>query len=134
MPRFVVLEHDHPFLHWDLMLEAGPVLRTWRLLAEPSLGDPVSAEATFDHRPFYLDYEGPVSGDRGSVKRWDAGTFTWEVDEPGRVVVVLAGSRLRGEVTLERRGEPNPPAPFPKKEGGDWVFRGAGLSTGTSKV
>src|SRR2546429_613448 len=38
MPRFVILEHDHPELHWDLMLEAGPVLRTWPLAAPPQPG------------------------------------------------------------------------------------------------
>ena len=27
MPRYVILEHDHPVLHWDLMLEAGGVLQ-----------------------------------------------------------------------------------------------------------
>ena len=35
MPRFVILEHDHPVVHWDLMLEAGEALRTWRLAAPP---------------------------------------------------------------------------------------------------
>jgi DNA polymerase Ligase (LigD) len=75
MPRFVVLEHDHPVLHWDLMLETGAVLRTWRL-AEPPLPDKaIAAQALGDHRPFYLDYEGPVSGGRGVVKRWAAGTY-----------------------------------------------------------
>src|SRR5205807_395991 len=43
MPRFVILEHDHPELHWDLMLEAGPVLRTWRLAAPPQPGRAVAA-------------------------------------------------------------------------------------------
>ena len=27
MPRYVVLEHDFPTLHWDLMLEFGSVLQ-----------------------------------------------------------------------------------------------------------
>jgi hypothetical protein len=69
MPRFVILEHDHPELHWDFMLEAGAVLRTWRLAAPPALGQVVAAAASFDHRLLYLDYEGPVSGGRGTVRR-----------------------------------------------------------------
>ena len=28
VPRFVILEHDYPELHWDFMLEAGAVLKT----------------------------------------------------------------------------------------------------------
>ena len=82
MPRFVILEHDWPARHWDLLLEAGAVLRAWRLLAEPGPAAAVPAEPNADHRPAYLDYEGPVSGGRGTVSRWDAGTFTWRADGP----------------------------------------------------
>jgi hypothetical protein len=105
MPRFVILEHDHPFLHWDLMLETGDVLRAWRLLEQPAVGRTIQAEALGDHRLLYLDYEGPVSGNRGSVHRWDAGTFTWELDTPERVTVWLAGNRCRGLGILERTSE-----------------------------
>ena len=100
MPRFVILEHDHPHLHWDLMLEAGSVLRTWRLLAPPSIGQTVPAAAIGDHRMMYLDYEGPVSGGRGRVTRWDAGSFQWQQDEPKRVAVLLEGRRCRGRIVL----------------------------------
>jgi hypothetical protein len=98
--RFVILQHDHPFLHWDLMLEAEECLRTWRLLAEPARGKTVAVEPLGDHRKAYLDYEGPVSGGRGTVRRWDAGTFEWRIDSPERVVVELDGSRLTGEAIL----------------------------------
>ena len=91
MPRFVVLAHDWPTPHWDLLLEAGPVLKAWRLLAEPGVGRAVPALANYDHRLVYLEYEGPLSGDRGSVRRWDAGTFEGELGESGWRV------RLRGE-------------------------------------
>lgn len=96
MPRFVVLTHDWPAPHWDLLLEAGPVLRAWRLLAEPATGGAVPAEPSADHRPLYLDYEGPVSGGRGTVARWDAGTFDWLADGPDRVEVEFRGARLVG--------------------------------------
>jgi hypothetical protein len=78
VPRFVILAHDWPTPHWDLLLEAGPVLKAWRLLAEPGAG-PVPAEPNFDHRIAYLEYEGPVSGGRGTVTRWDAGTFDGDI-------------------------------------------------------
>ena len=68
MPRYVVLEHDHPARHWDLMLEAGDVLRTWRLAAPPGADQPIGATATFEHRLAYLDYEGPISGGRGQSR------------------------------------------------------------------
>jgi hypothetical protein len=63
----------------------------------------VRAQASFDHRPAYLDYEGPVSGGRGTVTRWDAGSFTWEADDPDRVTVRLAGGRWSGLAALVRQ-------------------------------
>jgi hypothetical protein len=102
MPRFVILEHDHPFLHWDFMLEAGDGLRTWRLLARPEAGKTIPAEALGEHRKAYLDYEGPLSGNRGAVKRWDAGTFEWQTQAAELVAVHLTGQALRGRAALQR--------------------------------
>ncbi len=102
MPRFVILEHDHPLLHWDLMLERGSVLRTWRLTAPPSAGHAIAAAVAFDHRLHYLDYEGPISGGRGSVVRWDRGTFTGRVEDESSIEVHLRGERLQGRLLLER--------------------------------
>ena len=99
MPRFVVLEHDHPVLHWDLMLEAGEVLRTWRLAQAPNdEASAIVAEPLLDHRRAYLDYEGPVSGNRGSVKRWDAGEFVNVGPDTWR----FTGQRLRGVARIVR--------------------------------
>ncbi|HVS36953.1 MAG TPA: DNA polymerase ligase N-terminal domain-containing protein [Gemmataceae bacterium] len=102
MPRFAVLQHDRPPLHWDVFLEQDGVLRSWRLAAPPQAGAVVDAEPALDHRLAYLEYEGPVSGGRGSVTRWDGGTFEWKAQEADRVVVYLAGYRLRGVFQLER--------------------------------
>ena len=100
MPRFAVLTHDHPFLHWDFLFETGAACRTWRLLACPDSRDEIPAEALPDHRRMYLDYEGPVSGDRGSVSVWDTGTFEWLADRDGAIELQLSGRKLTGEVRL----------------------------------
>jgi DNA polymerase Ligase (LigD) len=102
MPRFAILAHDFPAPHWDLFLEAGPVLRSWRLPAPLSPGVAVPAEPAADHRLFYLDYEGPVSGNRGSVCRVDAGQFTTDVEESERILLRLAGTRFVGRLILNR--------------------------------
>jgi DNA polymerase Ligase (LigD) len=102
MPHFVILEHDHPFLHWDLMLESGSALRSWRLLQRPEPGQAVAAEPLGDHRIFYLDYEGPVGGGRGTVVRWDSGTFEWCEQAPDRLVLQLTGQILHGRAVLWR--------------------------------
>ncbi len=101
MPRFVILEHDRPLLHWDLMLEDGTSLRTWRLTAPPGAGEAIAATAVFDHRLFYLDYEGPISGGRGRVVRWERGTYTVQVRGEQQITVHLQGERLHGVLCLE---------------------------------
>jgi hypothetical protein len=103
MSRFVVLEHDHPYLHWDLMLEVGEVLWTWRLDAPPAAGTVLGALRVGDHRPFYLTYEGPVSGNRGVVRRWDHGESTWSAAGPDVLFVELRGQRVTGTLELRRR-------------------------------
>src|SRR5436305_9917778 len=101
MPRFVILEHSHRGTHWDFMLEAGAVLRTWALDRPPDSPGPIAARRSFDHRAMYLDYEGPIGGDRGEVRRWDAGTYRMIEDSAGAVEVELRGGRLGGRVRLE---------------------------------
>ena len=108
MPRFAILIHDHPFLHWDLLVEQVGVLRSWRLLESPErwllAASPValSAEAIADHRLAYLDYEGPVSRERGTVQRWDSGDVMWLEQTEGVVRLKLTGERLCGELTLSQ--------------------------------
>ncbi len=117
MFRYVILTHDHPFPHWDLLLEWGETCRTWRLLEEPAPGKTVAAEILPDHRRHYLDYEGPVSGGRGRVTRWDGGTY--RVDEDRQVPQGGFAIQLQGQkeftVAVLRQGE----------EGICWMFQPA---------
>lgn len=94
MPRFAILTHDHPHLHWDFLLEKQALLRAWRLQLPPVHQGSIPAVPLPDHRPMYLDYEGPVSGDRGRVSRWDAGTFELIEESESTVRVRLRGTRM----------------------------------------
>ncbi|HLW65468.1 MAG TPA: DNA polymerase ligase N-terminal domain-containing protein [Gemmataceae bacterium] len=117
MPRFVILTHDHPHLHWDFFLEEGDVLRGWRLAEEPAARKLIAATCLPDHRKFYLDYEGPVSADRGSVTRWDFGSYSSE--PPSReaslrasrigaqLILQITGTRLHGRVELQHVADTN---------------------------
>ncbi len=101
MPRFVLLEHDHPVLHWDFMLERGCILRTWRLDCVPGESDAISAEPLPYHRLAYLDYEGPVSGGRGTVERVDRGEFELIREDADSIEVVISGERLQGRAIVD---------------------------------
>jgi hypothetical protein len=105
MPRYVVLRHETPAgyprgPHFDLMLEHGELLRTWALEKLPAAGETVAAERLPDHRPIYLDYEGEVAGDRGSVRRVDAGEYEMIADSAAATVGRLRGGNLQGTLTL----------------------------------
>ena len=107
MPRFAILTHDHPELHWDLLLERETALRTWRLQRPPDETGPISALPLADHREAYLDYEGPVSGNRGHVSRWDSGEMEWLLETPLCVRARLRGTRIKGEIQLQPTSDPN---------------------------
>ena len=107
MPRFAILRHETPPgsprpLHWDFLLEDAGTLLTWALAEPPATGRPIAAEALANHRTAYLDYEGPVSGHRGTVTRWDAGTFQWRRRSDREIAVNLSGHVLCGEAVLTR--------------------------------
>ncbi len=106
MPRFAILCHRGPRGdHFDFMLEAGDVLKTWALPHAPETGVEMECEALPDHRLAYLDYEGPISGDRGVVTRWDCGTYVVVRQNDQEWAVTLAGDRLAGHVTLRSSGD-----------------------------
>lgn len=125
MPRFVLLYHDCPpgyerSSHWDFMLEAEGVLRTWALArlprtwtslrertaqlatgCAPNAGtDSVDAQRLGDHRLAYLEYEGPLSAGRGQVRRIDGGTYTTRSESGEGWQVRLFGDVWSGPIRL----------------------------------
>jgi hypothetical protein len=103
MPRFAILRHEGPQgLHWDLLLESGAAARTWALPQSPAPGMEAIARALADHRLLYLDYEGPIAGQRGSVTAWDRGTYVCRRQSETELAVELCGTRVRGLATLRQ--------------------------------
>ncbi len=119
MPRFVILEHQWNGVHWDLMLEQGEALATWAIDAPIVDGVDLPARSLASHRRHYLDYEGPISGDRGTVRRVDRGTYEAVVWSPDRIVVQLQGETTQGTAELWR---PEPPRSETLRRPG-WIFR-----------
>ena len=110
MPRFVVLRHECPpgytrGLHWDFMLECDGVLKTWALVRLPDESrqggqDGIDAERLPDHRLAYLDYEGPISGNRGDVIRYESGRYETLSRHDAEWIVALESERLMGRAVL----------------------------------
>ena len=85
------------------MFEQEGVLRTWACEQLPTANnESVAAEQLEDHRLAYLDYEGPVSGNRGNVMRIDAGEYEVLSVSLEEFRVRIAGRHFYGIVTISR--------------------------------
>jgi hypothetical protein len=111
--RYVVLRHEgveEP--HYDLMFETSPgsALVTWRSPRWPIEVDTPLVRLK-EHRREYLDYEGPVSGGRGEVRRIVGGYYRIERRDAGDTKWLLTFRDTMGFSQLEFR-----------RDGGDqWV-------------
>ena len=107
--RFVLLRHEgYGALHFDLMIEDGAALATWQFEFSPVLlapGGSFACRRLAQHRTAYLDYAGPVSGDRGSVHRTDHGTCDVIANTNSRWELEFAGAALHGRFVLKRTGD-----------------------------
>ena len=101
--RYVILSHNHPTQHFDFMLEKEGVLETWRLNLLPG-NTPFLAEKIHDHRLEYLEYEGPVSNDRGVVKRMDRGKYEIIADTESFMIIQLLEGKYQGQINFDRMG------------------------------
>ncbi|XZE43862.1 hypothetical protein SH467x_003440 [Pirellulaceae bacterium SH467] len=100
MTQFVILRHEYPAGnerqdHWDLLLEppkpAGeaPLLLCFAIPAPIKDWNGAVVQKLPDHRRLYLHYEGPISGDRGLVRRIATGEIEWLAHSPGLVECIL---------------------------------------------
>ena len=75
--KFVIQHHICEDDHYDLMIESGDSLLSWRISSNDirSLfkGKKIKVKKIQDHRKEYLAYEGPIRGGRGRVEIYDSG-------------------------------------------------------------
>ena len=105
--RFVLLRHELPedsprASHFDLMLERDEDLLTLELLEPLAVDESIPARELAPNRKAYIDYEGPISAQRGSVARVDRGDLTVIAWSEDRIEADLDGVCLRGRLILER--------------------------------
>lgn len=108
MGRTVLLRHDLPdgSWHYDWLISPPPspeprgliCFRVWERIDSAEVRQ-FRAERLPDHRAMYLDYEGPVSGGRGTVIRVAEGKMKVEVDGDGELVVSGELGAARGRWT-----------------------------------
>lgn len=99
--RYTVLHHTGwADDHYDLLLDldGASALLTWRLDAFPS---PTRITLSAPHRRMYLDYEGPVSNNRGAVLRVATGEWALVRESADQMHVRLEPNAI--ELTLPKR-------------------------------
>ena len=103
--KFVIQKHTKGVdAHWDLMLESGDCLQTWRVDKGPGqiLQGGAKAIKIFDHPLKFLSYEGVVNNGEGNVQIVDAGTYQITSETNDKIGMELAGEILKGTFTLRR--------------------------------
>ena len=101
--KFVVQQHTTAdSVHWDLMLESGDRLQTWRLRINPNeiINKPTEAVKIFDHTLKFLTYEGPVNEGKGRVQIADVGTYEITRQTDDQIEINLTGRILKGKFTM----------------------------------
>jgi hypothetical protein len=92
--------------HFDLLIADAPMLRTWALDRWPlESGMECRAVALPRHRRRYLTYEGPVSGNRGTVTRVETGQFQLLTDAPDMVVLQLQSETHTRRIQIQNYTE-----------------------------
>jgi len=102
--RFVVQQHTRQGqIHWDLMLEVGDTLQTYRIKVPPDQisNQKLKAIKIFDHPLRFLTYQGTVNEGAGSVKIADKGIYTAREQTGDFRKLVFDGDILKGEFLLE---------------------------------
>src|SRR5688572_8384601 len=97
MARFTIARHTGAADgkdHFDLFLERGGALKSWRLRTTEFLETTPASEAP-DHDLKYLTYEGKLTGNKGSVAVVETGTWIEDSWSPHGIQAALSGKKLR---------------------------------------
>ncbi|MFH1370182.1 MAG: DNA polymerase ligase N-terminal domain-containing protein [Planctomycetota bacterium] len=109
--KFVIQRHERqnePLLrcatkgrqvHWDLMLEKGGVLETYRVNSPPEEWGDNAPEATriFDHPLKFLTYEGSVNKGKGKVTIVEAGIYRILSQKENQLEADFEGTIIKGK-------------------------------------
>ena len=95
----------HDWLLGDPDRRGDPAARLWTARVDPPSGDWAGLQQFTltrlpPHRSIYLRYQGPISGNRGEVRRVDAGyalVLLWRAE---RIILAVRMSHFTGRIAL----------------------------------
>lgn len=100
--NWVILKHVIPNsdetenFHYDFLLETEEAFLTWRFLSFN-----LPAQQIPDHRLAFRDYEGPISNNRGFVRRLKRGNLEWVMKSDSLYKFLLDGLSFQLKKTEE---------------------------------
>jgi hypothetical protein len=115
--RFAVLHHTLPETnirpsHWDLLLQFADYqsheekcLDCFELHLPPDHWSLLEASQLPSHRAFFLNYSGPISGNRGSVQLVLAGEVQWHVRDASNLDFELTVDPIYNVGVWEANGQ-----------------------------
>ncbi|MCX5633795.1 MAG: hypothetical protein NTW93_09015 [Phycisphaerae bacterium] len=106
--RFVIHKHTQEGqTHWDLMIEQGDILKTWRLETPPEKLATEKTKATpiFDHDKKFLTYQGPVNNGKGTVEIVDSGEYELVSESNCCIELIFNGRISKGRFRLSDTAE-----------------------------
>jgi len=108
--KFVIHHHITVDNHYDLMVERGNTLITWQIpeniFNQFKSGSEIEAEKIQDHRKKYLEYQGPVSCDRGRVQIFDSGEYSDIIWNNEEIKINILGNRIQGLLSIIKNQGP----------------------------
>ena len=104
--RFVIHKHtQEKQTHWDLMIESGDKLKTWRLENPPEklASEKTKATPIFDHDKKFLTYQGPVNNGKGNVEIVDEGFCSIKSESDNNLRIAFEGKFLKGHFSFNKQ-------------------------------
>jgi hypothetical protein len=102
--QFVLQRHtrENESVHWDLMLDNGNELETYRIDTQPEnlRGKSIQIVKIFNHDRKFLTYQGSVNKGKGRVEIADRGEFSLLKEKSGIQEIQLHGQILNCKLTL----------------------------------
>ncbi|MDY6970017.1 MAG: DNA polymerase ligase N-terminal domain-containing protein [Spirochaetota bacterium] len=104
--KFVIHHHTNGTDHYDIMIEYSNILLTWQVPFDKIKlllnGIRIEAIRIQDHRKKYLNYEGPISCNRGRIEIFDYGNYKASVIDEDNIKAQLYGKVFKGLINIKK--------------------------------
>ena len=104
--NYSIIKHtlsDYTF-HYDFLIKKNDILQCWQFssIANIEIGELIFCKKIFDHRLKYLNYQGPISNNRGKVQIIQNGFLEIIIQEDNLVRFRIDSELLNGNFEIRK--------------------------------